>query len=98
MDWFISLAALAGTALQTVTSIRETGRANRAVLENWLAEDSLVEELPAWRYLGRRRRRKELVAMRTPEEHRVIQHLNRVMLGWVLLDFAAAAAFLDAVL
>ena len=97
MNWLVPLVALAGTLLQTYTSMKEIGRVHRPVVADWLAEDELVDDASRWRPLVRRRTRRDVVAMRPPEVHRTIRHLNLVLLGWVLLDFAAAGALVGSV-
>jgi hypothetical protein len=97
MHWLIPLVALVGTLLQTYTSMKELGRAHRLVVDDWSTEDELVDAASRWRPLIRRRVRKEIVAMRPVEVHRTIRHLNMVLLGWLMLDSAAAAALMAAV-
>lgn len=97
MHWVIPLAALVGTLLQTYTSMKDAGRAHRAVVADWVAEDELVDSTSRWRPILRWRTRRELVAMRPTDVHKTIRHLNIVIIGWMLLDFAAAAALYSAV-
>lgn len=97
MHWVIALAALVGTLLQTYTSMKDVGRAHRSVVADWVADDELVDLTSRWRPILRWRTRRELVAMRPADVHKTIRHLNIVFAGWLLLDFAAAAAVVDAV-
>jgi hypothetical protein len=98
MNWVVPMLALIGTLLQTYTSMKEAGRDNRAVVDDWFTEDELVDAVSRWRPVLRLRTRREVVAMRPTEVHRTIRHLNLVLLGWVMLDFAAGGALASALI
>ena len=98
MHVLVPLVALLGTLLQTYTSLKDLGRAHVAAVDDWIAEDELVHAASRWRPILRRRVRRELIAMRPVEVHKTIRHLRMAMIGWVLLDVAAFAALIDAVI
>lgn len=97
MDIVAPLLAILATFLQTYTSLKELGRARKSEVEWWITEDELVDEIPAWKPIEKRRGRRTLVSMRPADVDKEIRHMNRVLLGWVLLDVAAAMALVDAI-
>ena len=76
--------------MQTKTSGREVGRANRAAMNWWTAEDELVGEQRPWK---RWRTRRVLRSWRDQETAEAIQHVQQVLLSWVVLLLASLIAF-----
>jgi len=86
----IAAGALAATLLQTMTSAKEVGRANRSAVEWWHAEDELVaEERWWWRRWATRR---QLRSWRDQDTADAIRHVQMVLVSWMLLVVVAIAA------
>lgn len=85
---------MAGTALQTFTSAKDSGDAHRPAMNEWTAEDDLIAELRPWR---RRAARRELEAMRDDETAKSISHVKKVLVSWAMLSVAAVLALSIAV-
>lgn len=90
----VALVALVATVLQTKTSGKEVGRANRAAVTWWNAEDELVaEQRWWWRQWSTRR---ELRSWRDQETAEGIRHVQTVLLSWVLLLLVALTSLVAA--
>ena len=87
-------AVLLATMMQTKTSAREVGRANRAAVDWWTAEDELVGERRWW--WQRWSTRRQLRSWRDRDTADAIRHVQTVLASWVLLVIVAAAAFVRA--
>ena len=90
----VSLVALVATVLQTKTSGKEVGRANRAAVTWWNAEDQLVAEQRWW--WRRWSTRRELRSWRDQETAEGIRHVQTVLVSWVLLLLVASTSFAKA--
>lgn len=56
---------------------------------------ALMDELRWWRLIERRRRYRELVEMRSSDEHEAIVRIRMVLIGWVALMSAAIFYMID---
>lgn len=88
----VALAAmgLVATFLQTRTSAKELGRANRAAIDWWNAEDELAAEQTWWWHRWTTRR--QLRRWRDQETADAIRHVQTVLVSWILLLVVALAA------
>lgn len=91
----VALVVLVATFLQTKTSAREVGRANRSAVDWWNTEDELVAEQRSW--WRRWATRRELRSWRDQETAESIRHVQTVLVSWMLLMSAALAGLLKAV-
>lgn len=98
MDVVVPLIVFAAAMLQSYTSAKELGKPRKAELEWWITEDELIDEIPPWKPIEKRRGRRMLVKMRPEDVAREIRHMNLVLIGWVMLDFAAGIAVVQAIL
>lgn len=98
MDVAAAAIALVATFLQTYTSLKEFGRARRPEVDWMNSEDELIDQIPPWRAVERRRSRRTLVSMRPDDIDKEIRHIKRVLAGWTLLDVAVCFALADAVM
>lgn len=90
----LAAGVLVATVVQTRTSAREVGRANRAAMDWWDAEDQLVAEQRWW--WRRWATRRTLRSWRDQETAESIRHVQAVLVSWMLLLIAAVAALLRA--
>lgn len=90
----VALVALVATFLQTKTSAKEVGRANRAAVDWWNAEDELVAEQRWW--WRRWATRRQLRSWRDQETAEGIRHVQTVLVSWILLLVVALAGLVKA--
>ena len=90
LSMMLAVGALVATFLQTRTSAKEVGRANRSAMEWWNAEDQLVaEQRWGWRRWATRRL---LRSWRDQETAGAISHVQTVLVSWMLLLAVALVA------
>jgi hypothetical protein len=90
----VALVALVATSLQTKTSGKEVGRANRAAVDWWNAEDELVGEQRWW--WRRWATRRQLRSWRDQETADGLRHVQTVLVSWMLLLLVAMAGLAKA--
>lgn len=97
LEFVIALMLAVGTFLQMKTSLKDFGDSRREAMDWWMTEDALVDGESKWRLVKRRRARRDVQEMRTPEIAAHIAHARTVLQSWILLftasTLAAIAAF-----
>lgn len=86
----LAFLALVAIFLQTKTSAKEVGRANRAAVDWWNAEDELAAEQRWWWHRWTTRR--QLRAWRNQEIAQGIRAVQTVLVSWMLLLVVALGA------